>query len=328
MIIILFIKSMNTKESKRSIIVGVFVLLGIIVLLAGVLVLGSQQNKFSKNIDVTTYFKDVKGLKVGNNVWFSGVRVGIVKEIKFEGIENVRVLMHVEEKSREYIRKDVHAKLGSDGLIGNSIITLVGGSSSMPSIESGDIVVSEGGVDVEVMMNTLQANNENLVAITENFVTISHDLASGKGLAGAILTDESLVTGLKKAVSGLNTTIEGANEAVNNLTSLTTKLNNDQGLIHDLTTDTLVFANLKQSADQLQQVTVTAATMMQSLNQMSERLNEKDNIVGVLTNDGAAAEEIKQILRNLSTSTEKLDQNMEALQHNFLFRRYFRKLDK
>lgn len=319
---------MNTKESKRSIIVGAFVLLGIVILLAGVLVLGNQQSKFGTNIALTTYFKDVKGLKVGNNVWFSGVRVGIVKDIKFEGIENVKVLMYVEDKSREFIRKDVRAKLGSDGLIGNSIVTLVGGSSDVPSIETGDVVLSEAATDMEAMMKTLQKNNENLVEITKNFVTISHDLATGKGLAGAILTDETLVDGFKKAVNGLNTTIAGANDAVKNLSSLTTKLNSDQGLIHDLTTDTAVFANLKQSANQLQEVTVMAANMMESLNEMSERLNEKDNIVGVLTNDQEAAAEIKDILRNLNTSTEKLDQNMEALKHNFLFRRYFRKLDK
>ena len=74
---------MATSERKRSIIVGLFTFIGLIILVAGILVLGTQQNKFSKNLLVTTYFNDVKGLKVGNNVWFSGVKVGIIKEITF-----------------------------------------------------------------------------------------------------------------------------------------------------------------------------------------------------------------------------------------------------
>lgn len=319
---------MNTRDNKRSIIVGLFVFIGLVILVVGILVLGNQQSKFGKNLVVTTYFSDVKGLKIGNNVWFSGVKVGIIKDIKFEGIQNVKVVMHIEEKSSNFIRKDVHARLGSDGLIGNSIITLMGGSNEVPAIADGDVILSEAGTDVEAMMQTLQTNNKNLVEITENFVSISKDLAAGKGLVGAMLTDTSLVVGLKNAVSSLNSTMNSANRAVDNLGVLTAKLNNEEGLIHDLTSDTAVFASLRESAAQLQGVTQTATALMSNLNEVTERLNDKNNAIGVLTNDPEAADEIKSILHNLNLSTEKLDENMEALQHNFLLRRYFKKKQK
>lgn len=319
---------MNTRDNKRSIIVGLFVFIGLVILVVGILVLGNQQSKFGKNLVVTTYFSDVKGLKIGNNVWFSGVKVGIIKDIKFEGIQNVKVVMHIEEKSSNFIRKDVHARLGSDGLIGNSIITLMGGSNEVPAIADGDVILSEAGTDVEAMMQTLQTNNKNLVEITENFVSISKDLAAGRGLVGAMLTDTSLVIGLKNAVSSLNSTMNSANRAIDNLGVLTAKLNNEEGLIHDLTTDTAVFASLRESAVQLQGVTQTATALMSNLNEVTERLNDKNNAIGVLTNDPEAAEEIKSILHNLNLSTEKLDENMEALQHNFLLRRYFKKKQK
>lgn len=119
-----------------------------------------------------------------------------------------------------------------------------------------------------------------------------------------------------------------ANKASANLAVLMTKLNSNQGLIHDLTTDTAVFASLRQSAAQLQGVTQTASALMENLNTTSARLNDKDNAIGVLTNDPEAAAEIKQILRNLNLSTEKLDDNMKALQSNFLFRGYFKKQNK
>jgi len=61
---------------------------------------------------------------------------------------------------------------------------------------------------------------------------------------------------------------------------------------------------------------------------MSTKLNAKDNAVGTLLNDPIAAAKIKDILNNLETSTEKLDQNMEALQHNFLLRGFFKKQKK
>jgi len=319
---------MNTNERKRSLTVGLFVLIGLIILVAGILVLGTQQNKFSKNLVVTTYFHDVKGLKVGNNVWFSGVKVGIVKEIKFQSIDDVKVVMHIEEKSSQFIREDVVTKLGSDGLIGNAIVNLVGGTDQAPPIKDGAVIKSVTGTDTDAMFATLQTNNENLVEITKNFAVLSQQMVEGKGAVGALMTDSTIALSLKSSVNSLNKVMTDVNKASGNLAVLMNKLNSNQGLIHDLTTDTAVFASLRASASQLQDVTTTASTLMENLNTTSARLNDKDNAIGVLTNDPEAAAEIKQILRNLNMSTEKLDDNMKALQSNFLFRGYFRKQQK
>ena len=319
---------MSTNERKRALTVGLFVLIGLIILVAGILVLGTQQNKFSKNLVITTFFKDVKGLKVGNNVWFSGVKVGIVKEITFQSIDDVKVVMHIEEKSSNFIREDVVAKLGSDGLIGNSIVNLMGGSGSVPPLKNGDVVKSVGGTDTEAMFATLQTNNENLVEVTKNFALLSKDMVEGKGMVGALLTDSSIVVSLKNSMGSFEKAMVNANKATNNLSILMARLNADQGLIHDLTTDTAVFASLRQSAAQLQGVTQTAAALMGNLNATSQKLNDKDNAVGVLLNDPATAGEIKQIIKNLNNSTEKLDENMKALQSNFLFKGYFKKKAK
>ena len=319
---------MATTDRKRSIIVGLFTFIGLIILVAGILVLGSQQNKFSKNLSITTYFKDVKGLKVGNNVWFSGVKVGIIKEISFESVENVKVLMNVEEKSSKFIRKDVIATLSSDGLIGNAIISLVGGSETYPQVQDGDVIKSGVSGGMDAMLATLQVNNNNLVEITKNFAELSKKLLQGEGTVGALLTDQTIANNLKATVVSLNGTMNDANKAINNLVAITGKLNSNQGLIHDLSTDTAVFASLRESAAQLQGVTQTASALMANLNATSARLNDKNNAIGVLTNDPEAANEIKQILRNLNLSSEKLDENMEALQSNFLLRGFFKKKAK
>lgn len=319
---------MNTKDNKRSLIVGLFALIGLIILVAGILVIGTQQNKFGKNLTVTTFFKDVKGLKVGNNVWFSGVKVGIIKEVAFESVENVRVTMKIEAKDSEFIRKDVVATLGSDGLIGNAIISLVGGSSAVEPIEDNDIIKSGPSGGMDQMMGLLQDNGANLTVITKNLATLTEQLVQGQGTLGALLNDDGLAKNMNAAASSLNSVMADANVAVNNLVAVTEKLNSDKGLIHDLSTDTEVFASLRESAAQLQGVTQTANALMNNLNETSARLNDKDNALGVLTNDPEAANEIKQILKNLNTSTEKLDQNMEALQSNFLFRGFFKKKAK
>lgn len=76
------------NDNKRSVTVGIFVLIGIAILVVGILTLGAQQKAFVKSIRVTSVFDDVGGLQTGNNVWFSGVKIGTVKKSIFT--ENLR----------------------------------------------------------------------------------------------------------------------------------------------------------------------------------------------------------------------------------------------
>jgi phospholipid/cholesterol/gamma-HCH transport system substrate-binding protein len=69
------------QKIEDSIIVGVFVLLGVAVFVIGILTLGGQQKSFVKSIHISSVFNDVSGLKKGNNVWFSGVKVGTIKTL-------------------------------------------------------------------------------------------------------------------------------------------------------------------------------------------------------------------------------------------------------
>ena len=93
-------------------------------------------------------------------------------------------------------------------------------------------------------------------------------------------------------------------------------------------TDTAVFAKLERSVNELQKTAKSAAKLTDNLNQASAKLNQNDNAVGVLLNDKQSAEQIKSMLINLESSSKKLDENLEALQHNFLLRGFFKKKEK
>jgi phospholipid/cholesterol/gamma-HCH transport system substrate-binding protein len=77
------------NDNKKSVIVGVFVLIGIIIFIAGVLTMGGQQKKFVRSIKLNAVFDDIGGLQTGNNVWFSGVKIGTVRKINFYGESQV-----------------------------------------------------------------------------------------------------------------------------------------------------------------------------------------------------------------------------------------------
>lgn len=57
--------------------------------------------------------------------------------------------------------------------------------------------------------------------------------------------------------------------------------------------------------------------MSKSLENITAKMNEKDNAIGVLLADTASAHKLQNIIKNSERASLKLDENMEALKHNF-----------
>jgi phospholipid/cholesterol/gamma-HCH transport system substrate-binding protein len=177
-------------------------------------------------------------------------------------------------------------------------------------------------------MKTLQVNNKNLVDITSDFRLLARNLVDGKGTIGALLTDQSVADNFKSIVVNLQNTTASANTMIEDLNDFTNKLNSKGGLADKILTDTVVFSRLQASVTELQKTAASAALLTENLNQASAQLNKNDNAVGLLLNDKQTAEQVKSMMKNLESSSKKLDEDLEALQHNFLLRGFFKKKEK
>ncbi len=319
---------MEKEEGKRAVIVGVFIALGLLVFVLGIFTLGGQKKAFEKNIHVSAIFDDVAGLKKGNAVWFSGVNVGTISAIKFTGTSQVEVEMHVDQNVQQYIHRNASVKLSSDGLIGNKIIVIDGGSPQAPMVEDGAVLQAEKLLSTDDIMKTLQQNNQNLLAITGDFKKISSNLAQGKGLVGALMTDSSLALKFRSIVSNLNNTTASTAQMATQLNRFGDKLNTKGGLADKMLTDTMVFAQLRASIAELKQTAANANTLAQNLDRASNKLNTTDNALGVLLNDPKGAEQVRSTLNYLNQSSIKLNDDLEAAQHNFLLKGFFKKRAK
>ncbi|ATL49185.1 ABC transporter permease [Chitinophaga caeni] len=323
---------MKASRNRKAVVVGIFIFTGILIFAVAVLVLGGQQKTFISSVSVKADFDDVGGLSKGDNIWYSGVKVGTVKKIAFSSNGKITVSMDIEKSSKDYIHNDVIAKISTDGLVGNKIIALAGGTRTSPVIKEGDMIRVATNTSSDELMNTLQVNNKNLVEITGNLKTITKNLADGKGSIGKILQDESLYDNLNFAVNSLKMTSEQTRAIANNLADYTRKLNQPGVLANKLVTDTTVFSNLQSMSNKLQLASDAANETVNNLNEMSRSLNTKlqssQSAAGVLLNDSVTAKNLQSTISNLESTTEKLDVNMTALRSNFLFRRYFKKLDK
>jgi phospholipid/cholesterol/gamma-HCH transport system substrate-binding protein len=319
---------MEAAENRRSITVGVFVLLGVVVFVIGVLTLGGQNKSFVKSIHISSTFSDVSGLKKGNNVWFSGVKVGVIKAIRFTGVSQVDVDMSIEASSQQYIHRNAGVRISSDGLIGNKIVVIDGGSPQAPIVQDGDVLQSEKLLSTDDIMKTLQQNNQNLLAITTDFKALGHQILAGKGTVGALLADSTMAVQLRAAMRNLQMATQSASLMAVQLNRFGNKMNTKGGLADKLLTDTVAFNRIQESVAKLKEAANNATILTNNLNKASNKLNSTDNIMGVLLNDPAGAAKVQSTLNNLQQSSVKLNEDLEAVQHNFLLKGFFKKREK
>lgn len=323
---------MRTTSNRRAVIVGIFIVLALAIFVWTILTLGSQKSTFEKTITVKTYFQNVNGLQKGNNIWFSGVKVGTIDDVSLIGNGKVEVDMTIEQKSVPYIHKNAKAKLSSDGLIGNKIIEIYGGSSQAPAIEDGDVLNNEELLSTDQMMATLSKNNDNLLAITDNLKTISNKMAAGQGSVGKLLNDQTFYDELNKTVATLRSASANLQQLSANVNHYTARLNDSGTLANDLVSDTVIFSKLRSTVGQLQQVANQSNEVIGNLKEASNTVNQglknPNSPAGMFLNDEKTASGLKATMENLQSASIKLNDDLEAVQHNFLLRGFFRKKAK
>ncbi|WP_026461627.1 MlaD family protein [Adhaeribacter aquaticus] len=319
---------MGSAENKRLVIVGLFIFLSIVIFISGVFLLGGQQKRFVRSVTLKAVFEDVAGLKPGNNVWFSGVKIGTIKSINFYGNSQVEIDMNIEEKAQQYIRRDAKARISSESLIGNKIIVIFGGSNEVPPVQDGDRLEAENPLDTDDLVAKLQENNRNLVDITSDFKVLSNRLVKGEGTVGALLADSVMAQHFRDVVTNLKQASATTVRASGALAQFSNKLNNKEGLANQLLTDTIVFNKLTKSVAELEKTTASTAEFTNNLNAVSAKLNNTNNTVGVLLNDEKVAGQLKTMMGNLATGSEQLNENLEALKNNFLLKGYFKRQAK
>ena len=326
---------MKRDTTKRMITVGIFVALGIVIFVAAVLTLGGQKKTFEQKSTLRALFKDVNGLQPGNNVWYSGVKVGTIKKISFTPNAMVEVVMSIQSKAMQYIRKDAKAKISSEGLIGNKIVVIFGGTPTQPPVPEDALLVTDNGLSTDEMMATLQQNNKNLLDITGNIKTITDRLMNGQGSAGRILSGDELANQLQAAINSFRVASSHVQKITSDVASYTSQLQSEGSLTNDLIHDTVFYSRLKATAAEIHQASVTIKESSNNIKRItgniedvSRHLDSTGSPIGVLLNDEEAGKNLQTTLYNLQSGTQKLDEDLEALQHNFLFKGFFKKKDK
>jgi len=323
---------MSEQNNKKQIAVGAFIFIGLAILVVGIFTIGGQRKAFVKTFRLEAVFEDAGGLQSGNNVWLSGIKVGTVKKVGFDKVSGIEVTLNVEKQAQPYIHKDATARVSTDGLVGNKILVIDGGSANAPMIAEGDSLKGQHQNSMSEMMTTLQANNVNLLDITANLKAVSQKLAAGQGTLGQLINDPTLADGLKASLVNLQNASAGSERVIRNLQNYTAGLRKPGSLADQLITDTTVFSNLKSTVAKLNNAANTASELAQKMKTtgdgISNSLADPNTPVGLLLHDQETADNLQRTIKNLRVSSKELADDLEAVQHSWLLRGFFRKRDK
>ncbi len=332
-----------SKEKSRTTRLGIFVTLATIIFIIVVYNIGNKQSLFGSTFKITSVFNNVNGLQKGNNVRYSGINVGTVDNISFLSDSTLRVIMTLDKKIQPFLKKNAIASIGTDGLVGNMIVNISPGSGTDQVVEDGDQISSYTRIEAENMLNTLGQTTDNIALLTLNLLEIAEKINSGEGSLFRLINDSIMATDLKRAVSNLRITTQNINTLSSQFRSSIEEVVQGKGvlgyLLHDTTfegqlnqlysnLDTLITTRTTPILNNLERSSLDIAVTTNKLKNIIQDLNLNHGLTGKLLYDTAAAEDLIQILDNLNQGTNRFNQNMEALKHNFLFRKYFKKQEK
>jgi len=316
----------NTNAQKVKL--GIFVIITTIVLVISLYLIGTKQNLFGKNFTIYAVFNDVNGLQQGNNVRFSGIKIGTVKKIEMINDTTIRVDLIIEEKMRLHLKKNAQATVKTDGLVGSMTVSIIPIEGNAPFIQPGDTIVAMERITMDEMMATLGTTNEDIAILVKNILKITDNIEAGKGVVGLLLNDEEITTNIKNIVGNVENATVKANKTIDELNKIINSINYDESLAAVLLSDSVTARKIKSIIGNLEVTSIEINKVVANVNDVVLQVKEGDGVIDYLINDTTLAKNIDSTMQNVKIGTGLLNENLEALKHNIFFRGYFKKQEK
>jgi phospholipid/cholesterol/gamma-HCH transport system substrate-binding protein len=315
------------KTNSEKLRLGIFMLVGSILFIAIVYITGSKQQLFGNTEKIQAVFYNVNGLQIGNNVRYSGINVGTVREISMLNDTAILIEMAINRKSFQFIKKNANISIGTDGLVGNMVVNIEPNKGESEPILPGDVLIGTKKVQADDMINTLSTTNTNAALLTSDLLKITNEIMNGQGTIGLLLNDKEVASDLKESILELKFTSQAARKSIQSLESFIHSLDKKDNVV-GLMKDTAVARHIINIVVTLEKSTKKMDTVVQNLNLAVLNAKDGKGAINYLSNDPNLVKKIDTTMTNINESSKLLNENLEALKHNFLFKAYFKKRGK
>ncbi len=316
------------KSNRQKINLGLFIIISTLILITALYFIGNRQNLFGKTFKISSMFKNVNGLQLGNNVRYSGINVGTVKNIVMVNDTTIWVNMIIEDKILKHLKKNAVATIGSDGLVGSMIINIVPIKGTSNQLIPGDTIQSYSKISTNDMMTTLNTTNENAAILTADLLEITTAINEGEGTLGMLIRDAEMASSLKQTIINLRATSLSASKTFKELNTIITSINYDESMAAVLLSDSISANKIKSIITNLDESSNEINNVIGNLNDVVLDIKNGKGTINYMVNDTTLVKDIDQTMKNIKKGSILLNENLEALKHNFFLRGYFKKLER
>ncbi len=288
----------------KNVRLGLFIVIGAVILVFLIFKMGSKSRLFQGRKKISVIFKDSKGLKKGNDVRFSGVNIGAVYDIMIENDSTVRVVMAIDDKTSEFIKKDSKATVSSEGLVGSKFVGISAGTSNSPSVHEGDQIEAGDSFEIEEILNSFSQVSQNADQITSRLNQLTENIANGQGPIGMLLADSMLQNKINNIASALEATSYKTNQLAGDMRVLPDQVE-------------LVGQKLRNITDSFQVANSNLIDATENLSLFSQNLNNDSTTIGKLVGDTIMArniettiDEVKNTAGDVKTTSTKVRSNL------------------
>jgi phospholipid/cholesterol/gamma-HCH transport system substrate-binding protein len=195
---------------SRTVRLGAFILLTLLILAVGIFIIGSKQFLFASTYQLKTQFKDVAGLSEGADVLIGGVHSGTVQSINLptKAGDPITVTLLLKAATRGIIKQDSLASIQTEGLLGNEYVAVSFGGADKPEVKNGDYIGSVPPLEMSALLDKAngilsqgQAAMVNINQVSEHLKSVTAKVDNGDGTVGALVNDKALYNNLAETAS-------------------------------------------------------------------------------------------------------------------------------
>lgn len=319
------------KHTVSNIKLGIFVIAGLLFLILLLYMIGRNQNLFGSSFTLKARFENVQGLRSGNNIRYAGIQAGTVKKINILNDTTIEVVMLVDWKMKKYIQKSAIASIGTDGLMGNKLVNIIPSKQPAALVEDGDILAVRKTISTDDMLQSLAHTTGDIRIIAAELKSTIQRINNSTA-AWKILNDNSLPENIRSSVVNVRKATAKADELVNNLNSIISDVKNGKGSLGAILTDSTMAIQLSEAIEKIKSVGNSADSLAGELSRAAQNVQNEithgKGPVTALLKDSAMVKNINTSLDNIQKGTEGFNEILDAVKQSFLFRGYFRRLEK
>lgn len=308
--------------------VGVVVTVSLIIILLTVFFAGGLESLFSPKIHVFAEITDVRGLRNGSPVWYAGVEVGSVRNIRLDAKYGTLVTLSINKSDTQFIKKDSVATVMTMGLLGDKYVEISNGTPGSESIKSGDIITGKIQLEIKDIVDATAVSLSKVTDIVEKMGVFIDKIDKSQGSLGKFINDPSLYDNLKESTRALSASLkeyENSNgslkqfikdptlyakmsDAASSLNEFSLKLSQGNGSLQKLMSDPSMYNNLDKASKQLSDVLAG--------------IEAGRGVAGSLVKDDELARQVKESIAGLNKVVIELKDLTRDVKENP--RRYFK----